>query len=59
VTRERLYLETMERVIGSGDSKIILDHAGGASPLLPLAPFNGAAPKAESGTNKTEAGGAQ
>ncbi len=59
VTRERLYLETMERVIGSGDSKIILDRAGGASPLLPLAPFNGAAPKAESGTNKTEAGGAQ
>ena len=38
VTRERLYLETMERVLGSGD-KIILDRAVGATPLLPLAPF--------------------
>jgi membrane protease subunit HflK len=38
VTRERLYLETMERVLGSGD-KIILDRSSGATPLLPLAPF--------------------
>jgi membrane protease subunit HflK len=38
VTRERLYLETMERVIGAGD-KIILDR-GGATPILPLAPFD-------------------
>ena len=37
VTRERLYLETMERVIGAGE-KIILDRAA-VSPLLPLAPF--------------------
>lgn len=38
VTRERLYLETMERVLGAGD-KIIIDRAG-ATPLLPLAPFD-------------------
>jgi membrane protease subunit HflK len=38
VTRQRLYLETMERVLGAGD-KIILDRASGVSPLLPLAPF--------------------
>ena len=36
VTRERLYLETMERVLG-GTDKIILDkEAGGAVPYLPL-----------------------
>lgn len=38
VTRERLYLETMERVLGAGD-KVILDRATGATPLLPLAPL--------------------
>ncbi len=38
VTRERLYLETMERVLGSGD-KIILDRNSPTTPLLPLAPF--------------------
>jgi membrane protease subunit HflK len=38
VTRERLYLETMERVIGAGE-KIILDRTG-ATPILPLAPFD-------------------
>ena len=49
VTRQRLYLETMERVIGAGD-KIILDRAG-AMPILPLAPFDTAP--------KTPAAGAQ
>ncbi len=44
VTRERLYLETMEKVIGAGD-KIIVDHAS-ATPLLPLAPFDGIAKSA-------------
>jgi membrane protease subunit HflK len=38
VTRERLYLETMERVLGAGE-KVILDRSAGATPLLPLAPF--------------------
>ena len=37
VTRERLYLETMERVLGGAD-KIILDNKGGSGvvPYLPL-----------------------
>ena len=37
VTRERMYLETMERVLGGAD-KIILDSGGGSSvvPYLPL-----------------------
>ncbi|HUO53358.1 MAG TPA: FtsH protease activity modulator HflK [Rhodoblastus sp.] len=42
VTRERLYLETMERVLGAGD-KVILDRASGTTPLLPLAPFDASA----------------
>jgi membrane protease subunit HflK len=41
VTRQRLYLETMERVLGAGE-KIILDRAAGVSPLLPLSPFDAA-----------------
>jgi membrane protease subunit HflK len=43
VTRERLYLETMERVLGAGD-KVILDRAAGTTPLLPLAPLTPSAP---------------
>jgi membrane protease subunit HflK len=39
VTRERLYLETMERVLKAGD-KILLDRAG-ALPVLPLNPLQG------------------
>jgi membrane protease subunit HflK len=49
LTRERLYLETMERVLGGAD-KVILDeqHGGGVSPFVPLpafAPFQGGARK--------------
>ena len=35
VTRERMYLETMERVLGGAD-KLILDSDSGAVPYLPL-----------------------
>jgi membrane protease subunit HflK len=35
VTRDRLYIETMERVYRTGDT-IILDQRGGAVPYLPL-----------------------
>jgi modulator of FtsH protease HflK len=35
VTRERMYLETMERVLG-GAEKTILDSDSGAVPYLPL-----------------------
>jgi membrane protease subunit HflK len=41
VTRQRMYLETMERVLG-GTNKIILDSAGtGVVPYLPLSELNG------------------
>jgi modulator of FtsH protease HflK len=38
VTRQRLYLETMERVLGPIKSKVIVDQSvgGGAVPILPL-----------------------
>lgn len=38
VTRERLYLETMERILGKVDKKIVVDKdlAKGALPILPL-----------------------
>jgi membrane protease subunit HflK len=39
VTRQRLYLETMERVFG-GTDKIILDPGPGASAVVPYLPLN-------------------
>lgn len=39
VTRERMYLETMERVLSQSD-KLILDHESGAVPYLPLDSVN-------------------
>jgi membrane protease subunit HflK len=39
VTRERMYLETMERILGKIEKKVVIDKdvAKGAVPLLPLA----------------------
>ncbi len=50
VTRERLYLETMERVYGGAD-KIIIDQRSGVTPYLPLDQLRNrqAAPAARSG----------
>ncbi len=39
VTRERLYIETMERVLGGAD-KIILDSGGQGSGVVPYLPLN-------------------
>jgi membrane protease subunit HflK len=39
VTRERMYLETMERVLG-GTEKIILDSSAGGSNVVPYLPLN-------------------
>jgi len=39
VTRERMYLETMERILG-GTDKIILDSGGGGSNVVPFLPLN-------------------
>ena len=39
VTRQRMYLETMERVFGSMD-KVIIDQKGGGSGVVPYLPLN-------------------
>lgn len=39
VTRERMYLETMERILGS-TSKIIIDKAPGGGGVVPILPLN-------------------
>jgi membrane protease subunit HflK len=46
VTRERMYLETMERVLGS-TSKIIIDSKNGTQSVLPYLPLNEIAPPAQ------------
>jgi modulator of FtsH protease HflK len=51
VTRQRLYLETMERVFG-GTDKVLLDSSGqGVVPYLPLPELRkGGAPAPQTGT---------
>jgi membrane protease subunit HflK len=39
VTRERMYLETMERVLG-GSNKIIMDSNPGSQGVVPYLPLN-------------------
>jgi membrane protease subunit HflK len=39
VTRERMYLETMERVLGGAD-KIIIDTGAGGPGVVPYLPLN-------------------
>ena len=57
VTRQRMYLETMERVLPRVGGKIFLDKdAQGLLPLMPLNTLGGAiagapAPKPEGGSN--------
>ena len=59
VTRERMYLETMERVLG-GTSKIIIDSKNGAQSVLPYLPLNEIAPPAQKPEPpQTGAGGQQ
>lgn len=50
VTRQRMYLETMEKVLSS-NSKIVIDNKGGAG-VLPYLPLNALSPKADSGSAK-------
>jgi modulator of FtsH protease HflK len=50
VTRERMYLETMEKVFGGAD-KVILDE-GGAQSVLPYLPLPQLAPKSSDGDDK-------
>jgi membrane protease subunit HflK len=60
VTRQRLYLETMERLFGSTD-KIIIDSgaASGVVPYLPLDQLQRPAPPARPPVTKQKAGGAR
>jgi len=51
VTRERLYLETMERVYGGAD-KIIVDGRSGVTPYLPLDPSRRGQPAAPAQPNR-------
>jgi membrane protease subunit HflK len=58
VTRERLYLETMERVLGSSD-KVILDQgtaSPGVVPYLPLPELRRATPAPPQGAAQTQGG---
>jgi membrane protease subunit HflK len=56
VTRRRLYLETMEQVLG-GANKVVLDKsaAGGVIPYLPLPQLNPAAPAAPGAASSSSA----
>lgn len=55
VTRERMYLETMERVLG-GTDKIILDSGGTGSGVVPYLPLNELARPAQP-RNQSQPGG--
>ncbi|HPE48512.1 MAG TPA: FtsH protease activity modulator HflK [Hyphomonas sp.] len=48
VTRERMYLETMERVLSNTD-KMVLDSKSGAVPYLPIDPSRSATPSRQQG----------
>lgn len=61
VTRQRLYIETMESVLGNAQ-KIILDSKGtgsGAVPYLPLEPLNRVSPAAGTEEDNPQKGGIQ
>jgi membrane protease subunit HflK len=57
VTRERMYLETMERVLG-GTDKIILDSGNGGSSVVPYLPLNELTRPAQP-RNQQQSGGRQ
>ncbi|CAL79247.1 Protease activity modulator HflK [Bradyrhizobium sp. ORS 278] len=54
VTRERIYLETMERVL-SGSEKLVLD--GGPGGPVPLLPLGDLAPRRQAAPSTTQQGG--
>jgi membrane protease subunit HflK len=57
VTRERMYLVTMERILG-GTDKIILDSGGGGSSVVPYLPLNELTRPAQP-RNQPQSGGRQ
>ncbi|BAM88037.1 protease activity modulator HflK [Bradyrhizobium oligotrophicum S58] len=55
VTRERIYLETMERVL-SGSEKLVLDSGPGGGPV-PLLPLGDLAPRRQAAPSTAQQGG--
>ncbi len=58
VTRERMYLETMERVLG-GTEKVIVDTKQGTQGVVPYLPLQELAPPAQKGGQPPATGGQQ
>jgi membrane protease subunit HflK len=58
VTRERMYLETMERVLG-GTNKIIIDSKDGTQGVVPYLPLGGLAPSAQKPSQPQAGAGGQ
>jgi membrane protease subunit HflK len=52
VTRERMYLETMERVLGDSN-KIIMDSGSGAQGVVPYLPLGELGPPAQPRQSQT------
>lgn len=61
VTRQRMYLETLERVLGRTDKVIISEGAGGSSGVVPYLPLDQlqARPSATTSRTNTQTGGGQ
>ena len=51
VTRERIYLETMERILGGSD-KLIVDSAPGTQGVVPFLPLNELSPRRQATTGQ-------
>jgi len=52
VTRERMYLETMERVLGGADKVIVDESAGNGNGVVPYLPLPQLTPRASDGSRK-------
>jgi membrane protease subunit HflK len=57
VTRERIYLETMERILG-GSEKLIYDGGNGAQGVVPYLPLNQLTPRQATTGQQQQSGGA-
>ena len=53
VTRERIYLETMERILGGSD-KLIFDSAPGTQGVVPYLPLNELSPRRQATTGQQQ-----
>ena len=53
MTRERIYLETMERILGGSD-KLIFDNAPGTQGVVPFLPLNELTPRRQATTGQQQ-----